>query len=537
MDSYNPFTTSQDPFEEDLNKNIAEQSENDFSFTFLKPVAFYIFLIVLGIGIVSILMRPAADIVVVVENKDENTNNQQEIVNQTTLPSTTNMITTTSTTTLPKNIVSTPVAKYNQEEILQKTVQIVVNGCLSNDQGSTSFIGLGSGIIVSSRGHIITNAHVLENCTGEINIATVQNVDSKSELTYNAELLKSNSDLDLALLIVKSHISGSGISEKFDYFEMKTTSDLQLGESLEIWGYPSSRGDGMSYSLNINLTKGVISGFEQDNIYKRGWIVTDADISYGNSGGAALDSKGRLIGMPTFGVTEGASWIGYLRAADVLEDWASEFLFKEKGNDLSNIPQLEIKEINLDSIPKYDREEWNSWIDEDNDCQNTRHEVLQLESFVGVLFTSTNECYVQSGKWFDPYNGEFFYFASDLDIDHFIPLYNAHISGGWEWSEEKKTLFANNIDDPDMLIAVKNSTNRDKSASTPENWKPVNQSYWCEYALDWIRIKYEWGLTATQSEWNNLLQMINSCPVNFSYKDAINQKHLFDENKILLYEH
>ena len=150
-------------------------------------------------------------------------------------------------------------------------------------------------------------------------------------------------------------------------------------------------------------------------------------------------------------------------------------------------------------------EKRNSWIDEDNDCQNTRHEVLQLESFVGVLFTSTSECYVQSGKWFDPYNGEYFYFASDLDIDHFIPLYNAHISGGWEWSEEKKTLFANNIEDPDMLIAVKNSTNRNKSASTPENWKPVNKSYWCEYALDWIRIKYEWGLTATQSEWNNLL--------------------------------
>ena len=534
MDSYNPFTSSQDPFEEDLNKNTVEQGKNDFSFSFLRPITFYIFLIILGIGTISIFMRPAPDILVVVESKDKNTNDQQEIVNQTTVPSTTS--TTTSTTTLPKNIVSTPATTYNQEEILEKTVQIVVNGCLSNDQESTSFTGLGSGVLVSSRGHILTNAHILENCTGEINIATVQNVDSKSELTYKAELLKINSDLDLALLIVKLHISGLEISEKFNYFEMKSSSDLQLGESLEIWGYPSSRGDGMSYSLNINLTKGIVSGFEQDNIYKRGWIVTDADISYGNSGGAALDSEGRLVGMPTFGVTEGASWIGYLRTTDVLEDWASEFLYKEESNDLSNIPQLEIKEINLDSIPKYDREEWNSWIDEDNDCQNTRHEVLQLESFVGVLFTSTNECYVQSGKWFDPYNGEYFYFTSDLDIDHFIPLYNAHISGGWEWSEEKKTLFANNIEDPDMLIAVKNSTNRDKSASTPENWRPRNESYWCEYALDWIRIKYEWGLTATQSEWNNLLQMINLCPVNFSYKDAINQKHLFDENKIFMYE-
>ena len=100
-------------------------------------------------------MRPAADIVVIVENKDENTSDQQEIVNQTTVPSSssTSTTTTTSTTTLPKSIVSTPVAKYNQEEILQKTVQIVVNDCLSNDQESTSFTGLGSGVLVSSSGH------------------------------------------------------------------------------------------------------------------------------------------------------------------------------------------------------------------------------------------------------------------------------------------------------------------------------------------------------------------------------------------------
>ena len=77
MDSYNPFTSSQDPFEEDLNKNIAEQGKNDFSFNFLRPIASYIFLIVLGIGTVSIFMRPAPDILVVVESKDENTNDQQ----------------------------------------------------------------------------------------------------------------------------------------------------------------------------------------------------------------------------------------------------------------------------------------------------------------------------------------------------------------------------------------------------------------------------------------------------------------------------
>ena len=70
--------------------------------------------------------------------------------------------------------------------------------------------------------------------------------------------------------------------------------------------------------------------------------------------------------------------------------------------------------------------------------------MFQLESFVTVLFSNDNMCYVRSG-WFDPYNGEYIYFASDLDIDHFVPLYNVHISGAVGGRE--KTDFANNIGD------------------------------------------------------------------------------------------
>ena len=72
--------------------------------------------------------------------------------------------------------------------------------------------------------------------------------------------------------------------------------------------------------------------------------MTDADISYGNSGGAALDSYGRLIGIPTFGVTEGASWIGYLRSVDVVMDWVGD-LDSEEDN-FTSFPILEIKEFN-----------------------------------------------------------------------------------------------------------------------------------------------------------------------------------------------
>jgi len=507
----------------------------------LKPVALVAFSIVFVIATISLFTRPATEIIVIQETLDKSEVVKQEPILDNTAPETTTTTTTTTTTifispptTPPQNITSLPV-DASQEDIIDKTVQVVAYDCVINEYESP-YIGLGSGVLVSDKGHVLTNAHVLENCSGQIYIATVQNVDSKSEITYTAELLKIDSDLDLALLLIKSSIASSSPPGNFKYFEMKSSAELELGESVEIWGYPSSRGDGESYSLNINLTKGTVSGFEQDSSYKRGWIVTDADISYGNSGGAALDSLGRLIGMPTFGVTEGASWIGYLRTSDVLKDWSKEFIVIEEEIDFSGLPRLEIKEIDLNAIPRYNREEWNSWIDEDQDCQNTRHEVLQLESFVTVLFSNDNLCYVRSGKWFDPYNGEYIYFASDLDIDHFVPLYNAHISGGWEWSEEKKTDFANNIEDPDMLIAVRNTTNREKSASSPDEWKPENQVYWCEYAYDWIRIKYEWNLSVTKAEWEALVSMIETCPDFLSYENAQNKYQILSETKITLYE-
>ena len=107
-----------------------------------------------------------------------------------------------------------------------------------------------------------------------------------------------------------------------------------------------------------------------------------------------------------------------------------------------------------------------------------------------------------------------------MDIDHFIPLKNAHQSGGYNWSSAKKEEFANYRLDPDNLIAVNLSANRSKGAKGPDEWKPSNTDYWCEYAYDWIRIKDYWNLTATQAEWDALVSMIETCPAGFIYADA-----------------
>ena len=182
-------------------------------------------------------------------------------------------------------------------------------------------------------------------------------------------------------------------------------------------------------------------------------------------------------------------------------------------------PELAISEISS-SIPEYDRDDWNHWIDENGDCQNTRHEVLIEESFETVTYTSDTYCSVSTGKWYGNYTGKYYYNASELDIDHFIPLKNAHQSGGYNWSSAKKEEFSNYRLDPDNLIAVNLSANRSKGAKGPDEWKPSNTDYWCEYAYDWIRIKNYWNLTATQAEWDALVSMINTCPEGFIYADA-----------------
>ena len=101
-----------------------------------------------------------------------------------------------------------------------------------------------------------------------------------------------------------------------------------------------------------------------------------------------------------------------------------------------------------------------------------------------------------------------------------VPLKNAHISGAYKFDKNQKEEFANRLLEPDHLIAVSSSANRSKGARGPDEWKPDNKDYWCEYAYDWIRVKYLWNLTVTSAEWDALFEMIQTCPEGYTYEDA-----------------
>ncbi len=182
------------------------------------------------------------------------------------------------------------------------------------------------------------------------------------------------------------------------------------------------------------------------------------------------------------------------------------------------LPRLVIAPVS-DRLPDYDRKAWRHWIDADRDCQNTRAEVLIAESIAPVAFTKAEQCAVAAGEWLDPFTGETFTDARRLDVDHLVPLANAHRSGGWQWDAARKRQFANSLAYPNHLIAVSASANRSKGARGPEDWRPPDAAYHCQYAQDWIAVKAEWGLTATAAEWAALEEMLGECPYPIDFVD------------------
>ena len=162
-------------------------------------------------------------------------------------------------------------------------------------------------------------------------------------------------------------------------------------------------------------------------------------------------------------------------------------------------------------LPAYDRGTWRHWVDEDKDCQNARQEVLIAESKVAVTFESDEQCRVATGSWLGPYTGQTVDSPAELDIDHLVPLENAHRSGAWRWDSDRKREYANYLENEQHLIATTSSANRSKGSKGPEAWRPELESYWCEYATAWVMVKNQWGLTVTEDEYTALVEMLATC--------------------------
>jgi hypothetical protein len=154
----------------------------------------------------------------------------------------------------------------------------------------------------------------------------------------------------------------------------------------------------------------------------------------------------------------------------------------------------------------YSRDLFPHWSTVSGSC-NTRETVLKRDG-TGVVTNSA--CASVSGRWFSPYDGTTWTAASDVDIDHIVPLADAWRTGASSWTTARRQQFANDLSGP-QLIAVTDNVNQSKGDQTPATWKPPLTSYWCTYARMWVHTKFRWTLTVNSAEKAALTDMLNRC--------------------------
>lgn len=188
------------------------------------------------------------------------------------------------------------------------------------------------------------------------------------------------------------------------------------------------------------------------------------------------------------------------------------------------------------SEPYNRKKHFGSWVNDPRDetCHNTRAKVLIRDSLTPVDFNSSG-CGVVSGKWTDPFGGRDYTRASDIQIDHFVPLKNAYISGGHKWNRVKRCLYANFLGNDYHLLAVYGKENATKSDRTPEGYMPPNPGYRCQYLVQWLKIKLAWSLGLTPPEKDTILQLAedNRCDLNefvMTAADLEGQRRFMAEN-------
>ncbi len=163
-------------------------------------------------------------------------------------------------------------------------------------------LGLGSGVIVSPEGYLLTNHHVIENA---IDIE-VQLNDGRAT---RARLVGSDPDTDIAVL----HID----MDNLPVVALADVRALQVGDAVLAIGNP--------FNVGQTVTAGIVSALDRSQAGAsryQNFIQTDAAINPGNSGGALVDAQGHLVGINTaiFSRSGGNVGIGFAVPVDIAHD-------------------------------------------------------------------------------------------------------------------------------------------------------------------------------------------------------------------------
>ena len=154
---------------------------------------------------------------------------------------------------------------------------------------------LGSGVIVSPYGVIVTNTHVIKG-RGKTEIR----VALSDQREFDAKVIAKDKKTDIAIL----KIQGNGTD--FPFMRFANSDSLQVGDLVLAIGNP--------FGVGQTVTSGIVSALARSQLASNAvFIQTDAAINPGNSGGALVDVKGRLVGINTaiFSRSGGSNGIGF----------------------------------------------------------------------------------------------------------------------------------------------------------------------------------------------------------------------------------
>lgn len=160
------------------------------------------------------------------------------------------------------------------------------------EQGGKALRGIGSGVIITPDGYIVTNNHVIEG-------ANELEVTLNNNQTYEAKVIGSDPISDIALIKIDA--------DNLEYIPFGDSDNVRLGEWVLAVGNP--------FNLKSTVTAGIVSAKARDlnasDNTPQSFIQTDAAINPGNSGGALVNINGELIGINTAITSQTGSYIGY----------------------------------------------------------------------------------------------------------------------------------------------------------------------------------------------------------------------------------
>lgn len=182
-------------------------------------------------------------------------------------------------------------------------------GDTPQSSGPTLEHGLGSGVIVSSDGYILTNNHVVENAK-EIKVTLT---DGR---TFNAKVVGTDPETDVALIKVQAN--------NLPVLTLGDSNKVEVGDVVLAIGNPFGVGQTVTSGIVSAKDRVTSSGMDQD------FIQTDAAINPGNSGGALVDTEGRLVGINSEILTRsgGNQGIGFAIPSDLCR-WVMDSLIKD----------------------------------------------------------------------------------------------------------------------------------------------------------------------------------------------------------------